>query len=209
MLLWHSRSTLLTCHIAVVFYFCSSLQQGLTSAFLSVAVALWTEVGIVASQTSSHHWQWWFIVFQLFCLSLPILFDSVFILHVYFYMEGSFCRKEHSTVCASPASPATPASLMPTGKLVCALSSSNLPYIQESSFPLCQSSLHCLRMHMTLGMDGISSISFCSHDMFFQLCFRLNRIILLLFLRDTLLILWKFKLQGVEPGWALFCAGIY
>lgn len=41
LLLWHSRSTLLTCHIAVVFCFCSSLQQGLTSSFLWVAVALW------------------------------------------------------------------------------------------------------------------------------------------------------------------------
>lgn len=146
LLLWHSGSTLLTCHIAVVFCFCSSLHQGLTSAFLSVAVALWTVVGIVASQTSSHHWQW-FIIFQLFCLL--ILFDSDLIFCMYFYMEGSFSRKEHSMVCESLSSPTTPASLIPD-KLVCALSSSNFPCTQESSFPFYQSSLHPLWIHMPL-----------------------------------------------------------
>lgn len=50
--------TLLTCHVAMVFCFCSSLQQWLPSAFPSGAVALWTELSIVASQTSPRRWQY-------------------------------------------------------------------------------------------------------------------------------------------------------
>lgn len=102
LLLWCCRSTLLTCHVAVVFGFCSSLQQWLPGTLSVVVVGLWTELGIVASQTSSHNQQWWFIMFQMFCLSLPILFDSIFIFSMYFSTEGSFCRKEHSTVYESP-----------------------------------------------------------------------------------------------------------
>lgn len=190
LLLWHSRSTLLTCHIAVVFCFCSSLHQGLTSAFLSVAIALRTEVGIVASQTSSHHWQW-FIIFQLFSLSLPILFDSDFIFCMYFYMEGFFSRKERNGLTWS-VSPFLLQPLLPLWCLVSWYVPSHLQIylisgIQLSLISEFSASLVNTHAAVTLGMDGISLISFCSHSMFFQLCFKLNQIILLWFLRDTIL----------------------
>lgn len=188
LLLWRSRSTLLTCHIAVVFCFCSSLQQGLTSAFLSVAAALWAEVGIVAS---SHHWQWWFIIFQLFCLSLPILFDSVFIFCVYFNMEGSFCKKEHNMVCESLSSP-TPgwgryliSCYVPSHLQICLLFRNPAsPCVRALCIP-CECTCS-----MTLGMDGISLVFLSAVIVCSCSCaFRLNWIILFWFLRDTILIL--------------------
>lgn len=182
--LWRSRSTLLTCHIAVVFCFCSSLQQELTSAFLfsgSCFVNRSCYCGFPGFVSP--------LIVVVYCLSLPILLDSVLIFHMCFYMEGSFCSKEQSIWV--PFFP-NHSCLFDTWWVgMC-------PLIFK--FPVCSgtqlslvseffASLLNAHASVTVGMDGISLVSFCSRSMFFQLCFRLNWIILLWFLRDTILIL--------------------
>lgn len=190
LLLWHWTSALLTCHVAVVFYFCSSHQCWLPSAFPSVTVALWAELGTIPSQTSSHHWQRWFITF---CLSLPILFNSVLIFCVYFYTDALSVGKNIAwsmSRCFFPLL-CMVSLCVPSHLQICF-------FFQGFSFPLW---IH-MPVYVILGMDGLSLISFCSGIMFFQLLPRLNWLILLSFLWDAVFI------QGVGPRWVQFCAGI-
>lgn len=166
LLSWRCRSTLLTCHVAEVFCFCSS--SAVTAKCISIGDCCF--VGrtwdccfpeFIPPSTVVVY----YIPDVLSFSSLSILLDSGFIFCMYFYRERYFCRKEPCMVYESFSF-----FFLFYALFVCALSSSNLPFFPGIQFSLVSelfASLVNAHAYVTSGMDGFSLISFCNGSMFF------------------------------------------